>query len=254
MDHYSWNTNLYQTSHNFVYEYGKDVIQLLNPHQGETILDLGCGTGQLTNKIAQSGAHVVGIDASENMIAEAKQNYPALDFRANDARSFDLGIPFDAVFSNAVLHWIRPPEAVVERIANALKPGGRMAVEFGGKYNINTAHTALENAINLMNKPGLTARQNKFFPSIGEYTPLLEQHGLEVRQAFLFDRPTPLEGGENGLRNWFEQFTDDLLQNLTADEKEHVLREAETELRPLLYKDNQWFMDYRRIRILAVKP
>lgn len=250
---YQWDADLYQSSHNFVYEYGKDVITLLDPNPNECILDIGCGTGQLTAAISESGAKVTGIDASEPMIAEAKRNYPAIDFRIADARSFDLGMQFDAIFSNAAFHWIQPPEDVVKRISNALKPGGRMAVEFGGKYNIHQAHTALENAINDLGKPDVRGRQDKYFPSIGEYTPLLEAYGLEVRKAFLFDRLTPLEGGENGLRNWFKQFTDDLLKPLREDEKERVFQSAETVLRPKLYQNNQWHMDYRRIRILAVK-
>lgn len=250
---YQWDANLYQSSHNFVYEYGKDVITLLDPKPNECILDIGCGTGQLTAEISKFGAQVTGIDASESMIAEAKKNYPAIDFRIADARTFNLGIQFDAVFSNAAFHWIKPPEDVVKCISAALKLGGRMAVEFGGKYNIHQAHTALENAINELDKPNVRGRQDKYFPSIGEYTPLLEANGLEVRKAFLFDRLTPLEGGEGGLRNWYKQFTDDLLKPLSEVEKEQVLHTAETVLRPVLYQNNQWHMDYRRIRILAVK-
>lgn len=252
-NHYAWDANLYQQSHNFVYEFGRDVINLLNPQPNETILDIGCGTGQLTAEIAKSGASVIGIDASEAMIGEAKKNFPELDFRIADARSFDLGMQFDAIFSNAVFHWIKPPEDVVRCISKTLKPRGRMAVEFGGKYNIHKAHTALEDAINALDKPNVVDRQDKFFPSIGEYAPLLEKHNLEVRQAWLFDRFTPLEGGEHGLRNWFNQFTADLLQPLTDTEKETVLQNVETELKPILYQNNQWHMDYRRIRILAVK-
>lgn len=250
---FTWDAQLYQSSHNYVYEYGKDVINLLDPKPGESILDVGCGTGQLTAEITKKGAHIIGIDASESMIAEAKRNYSELDFRIEDARSFDLGMQFDGVFSNAALHWIRPPEAVVERITHALKPGGRMAVEFGGKGNIQQAHTALEHAINELGKQDAIGRQDKYFPSIGEYAPFLERHNLEVRQAFLFDRLTPLEGGEDGLRNWYKQFTADLLQPLTNDEKERVFQATETVLRSSLYINNQWHMDYRRIRVLAVK-
>ncbi len=132
-----WDANFYENQHNFVWQYGEDLLQLLNPQPGEVILDLGCGTGQLTAKIAQSGAEVIGIDSAVTMIDKARQNYPHLRFDVADACNFVVEQPLDAVFSNAALHWIQPPETAVRCIYQALKPGGRFVAEFGGKGNIS---------------------------------------------------------------------------------------------------------------------
>jgi trans-aconitate methyltransferase len=132
----SWNANLYQDKHRFVWQYGEDLLQLLNPQAGELILDLGCGTGQLTEKISQFGAEVLGVDNSATMIEKARENYPHLRFEVADARNLQIDQPLDAVFSNATLHWIKEPEAAIASIHQALKLGGRFVAEFGGKGNI----------------------------------------------------------------------------------------------------------------------
>src|SRR5258707_4644091 len=130
-----WNVSLYDQKHAFVFEYGKGVISLLEPKAGETILDLGCGTGHLAKSIADAGARVVGMDSSASMVEAAQTAYPDIEFLVADARNFSFPTRFDAVFSNATLHWVPEAESVVQCIARALKPGGRFVTEFGGKGN-----------------------------------------------------------------------------------------------------------------------
>jgi trans-aconitate methyltransferase len=141
----NWNAALYENKHAFVWQYGEDLLQLLNPKQGERILDLGCGTGQLTEKIATFGAVVMGIDNAPAMIEKARQNYPHLRFDVADARNFQVEQPLDAVFSNAALHWIKEPDAVINCVHQALKPGGRFVAEFGGKGNVQVPYHSFRN-------------------------------------------------------------------------------------------------------------
>jgi len=248
----TWNTSLYENKHGFVWQYGESLLELLSPQPGERILDLGCGTGQLTEKIAIAGADIIGIDSAATMIEKAKQNYPQLKFNLADARDFQFQQPFDAVFSNAVLHWILEAEAAIYCICKALKPGGRFIAEFGGKGNIKAIATSLANAFNHL---GYSVPQtaNWYFPSISEYTTLLEQAGLEVTYAVLFNRPTPLEGGDLGMRNWIQMFASRFLAELTTEQQMHVLELVEQQLKPTLYRDEKWWADYRRIRVVAIK-
>jgi trans-aconitate methyltransferase len=132
----TWNSQLYENQHAFVWKSAEELIELLLPQPGERILDLGCGTGQLTAQLASTGATVWGIDADATMITKAQQNYPHLKFEQADARNFQVEEPVDAVFSNAMLHWVKEPERAIACISRALKPGGRLVVEFGGKDNI----------------------------------------------------------------------------------------------------------------------
>ena len=222
-------------------------MELLHPRDGERILDLGCGTGQLTAEIAVSGVQVVGLDSSPEMLGQARQNYPNLKFVLADATSFRFDEPFDAVFSNAALHWVKNAEAAVQSIAAALRPGGRFIAEFGGKGNIRSILAALDVVF------GAAAEERCpwWFPGIGEYASLLEQHGLEVRQASLFDRPTPVEG-ERGMEDWIEMFCGSYLRDLDANGAKQKVREVASHLRPTLYRDGVWMLDYRRLRVVAV--
>jgi trans-aconitate methyltransferase len=246
----TWNPKLYEQSHAFVWQLSADLIQLLNPQVGERILDLGCGTGQLTAQIAEKGAEVCGLDSSAEMIDKARANYPHLTFAVADARSFQIeqvaGQRYDAVFSNAMLHWILEPDAVIRSVDQALKPGGRFVAEFGGKGNVSAIMTALDQAL------GVKDTETWYFPSISDYTTRLEQQGLEVSYAVLFDRPTEL-AGEAGLANWLEMFAGDRLNSLSSDQRVGVIEQIETQLRPLLYQNGTWLADYRRIRVVASK-
>src|SRR5215475_211624 len=124
-----WDATLYDGSHGFVHRLGAGVVELLDPKPGERVLDVGCGTGHLTKKIADAGATALGVDASAAMIAEARRNFPDLRFEIASATEMRFQQPFDAVFSNAALHWVRPPEAAVARMYEALRPGGRFVIE-----------------------------------------------------------------------------------------------------------------------------
>jgi len=249
----AWNSALYEKSHAFVWQYGESLLELLAPQAGEQILDLGCGTGQLTAKIAESGAFVQGIDSSLAMISTAKSNYPHISFATADARDFQVEVPLDAVFSNAVLHWIKEPEAAINCVAKALKPGGRFVAEFGGKGNVGAIARALLSVLSEIGFSEPEALNPWYFPSIGEYALLLENHGFEVSYAVLFDRPTSLEGGSAGMVNWIEMFAGGFLSGLSQEVQSHVISKVEERLRPALYHNGNWNADYRRIRVVAVK-
>jgi trans-aconitate 2-methyltransferase len=243
-----WDTGLYNDKHSFVWKHGAALIDLLAPQPGERILDLGCGTGHLTAQIAAAGAEVVGIDASAEMIEEARRLYPSIGFQVADARDFAFPEPFDAVFSNAVLHWIKQPERAIACIRQSLRPLGRFVAEFGGRGNVKAIVAALQcgaKAVSLGNWA-----HPWYYPGIGEYAPLLERAGLEVSYASLFDRPTPLEGPE-GIRHWVEMFARDLLNQVPAGEREVFFQHVEETLRPSLFREGKWFADYRRLRVVA---
>lgn len=248
-----WNANLYDSKHSFVSQFGTELVALLAPRSGECILDLGCGTGHLTYKIAICGAEVIGVDSASTMIEQARNHYPNLQFEVADATELQFIERFDAVFSNAVLHWIKEPEKVVASVERSLKPGGRFVAEFGSKGNVKAIVTAITNAIQAAGY-GVDEAQNPwYFPSIGEYGILLEQQGLQLTFAILFDRPTPLEDGEKGMQNWIKMFGNSFLTPFPADKQIAILADMEKQLRPKLYQNGTWFADYRRIRVIAIK-
>jgi trans-aconitate 2-methyltransferase len=250
MNQQQWDPALYDQKHAFVTAYGQDLLALLNPLAGELILDLGCGTGHLTAQIAQTGARVIGLDNAPQMIATARAQYPHIEFTLADASDYALPHQFDAVFSNAALHWVTRAEAAVVCLARVLKPGGRFVAEFGGKGNVQritdaVTQTLRELAQRAVNHPW-------YFPSVGEYATLLEKHGLEVQQAWLFDRPTKLEDAD-GMRNWLAMFAEGMFRGLAEELKQDVLREVEARLRPTNFRAGAWHADYRRLRVLALK-
>ena len=186
------------------------LIDLLDPTDGMTVLDLGCGTGHLSHEIAQRGATVIGLDSSPAMVAQARINYPSLKFILADASDFTLPEPVDAVFSNAALHWVPQAEDAVRCVRTALKPGGRFVAEFGGKHNITAILAAVY---------AETGAENPwYFPSLGEYATLLEANRFRVVQASHFDRPTKLEG-PRGMEDWLEMFGIGLLSGVDAKDR-----------------------------------
>lgn len=249
----TWKVNLYNQKHAFVYQYGEELIELLNPRSNEFILDLGCGSGQLANEIRKSRASVIGIDSSEEMIVQAQSNFPELDFFVEDAANFHFEKPFDAIFSNAVLHWVLDGEKAIVCMNKSLKRGGRLVLEFGGKGNVeiivNSLRKSLENRGYLKN----ATLKNWYFPSISEYTSLLEKNGFEVEFAQLYDRPTELADTESGIKDWIEMFGASFLIDVSMHDKEDILEEVQNNVKSSCFQDDKWFADYRRIRILAKK-
>lgn len=251
MAHNQWDPTLYDQKHAFVFNYGRELLQLLAPQPGERILDLGCGTGRLTTAIAESGARVTGLDSSPEMIAAAARAYPHLEFVLGDARDFAFTHAFDAVFSNATLHWIPDCAPVAACVAAALKTGGRFIAEFGGKGNVARVVGALRQALEEHGQN--VASEPWYNPSLGEFSLLLEQHRLEVRSAALFERMTELEESEQGLRNWIAMFRGGFFHNMEENLKQRIIARIEDLLRDELWRDGRWFVDYRRLRAVAYK-
>lgn len=247
-----WDANLYNKQHHFVSDYGADVLQWLAPKADEYILDVGCGTGQLAAKIAESRAIVLGTDASIEMVENAKKTYPSLAFEVVDGAKLPYIEKFDAIFSNATFHWIENQTALVEGLFKSLKPGGRLIAEFGGKGNVKSITDAIAAAAENLGLTDKIVNNFWFFPSVAAYTSLLELKGFEVEQAWLFDRPTKLSG-ENGMYDWINQFAQHAFKNLNAIEAESIKNLAITILKPHYYINGEWIADYKRLRIKAWK-
>lgn len=249
-----WNPDLYDSRLGFVSGLGRGVVELLAARKGERILDLGCGTGDLTWEIAETGAIVTGLDQSAAMLQTARAKYPRLRFIQGDAESFRSSETFDAVFSNAALHWMKRAEDVARAVWLALAPGGRFVAEFGGKGNVAAI---AESIAGVMEEDfGIVAESRNpwFYPSIGEYAALLERQGFRVAYAIHFDRPTPLTDGENGLDHWLELFASSFFEGLDARQKLEAIRRIKDRAKPLIYEDGVWIADYKRIRIAAFRP
>ena len=246
-----WDASLYEEQHDFVWQYGQDLLTLLALKPGETVVDLGCGTGSLTAALVEQGGNVIGLDASPEMLATAQTRFPKLCFQLADATTFTLADPVDAVFSNATLHWVQQPEAVISQVYRALKPGGRFVAELGAQGNIGLIRQAISAAIAYLH---YDLPHPWYFPSVGNYTSLLEHSGFVVTYAAMFDRPTPLQDGVDGLRYWLTQFTQVWLAPLDDDEKRQVYEQVEARLLPQLFKNGRWWPDYRRLRVLAYRP
>jgi trans-aconitate methyltransferase len=248
----TWDSDLYDDKINFVSQLGKGVVDLLDPQKGEQILDLGCGTGDLTKEIANFGSIPLGIDLSESMIETAQKKFPLIQFSVENAINYRTQQKFDAVFSNAALHWMKQAPEVVESIWLALRPGGRFVAEFGGKGNVATI---IQGIASVLSKKGISAAERNpwYYPSIAEYSTLLEKQGFRVTYAMHFDRPTPLNDGENGLKHWLDMFSDDFFYGFSSSEKSAIYEEIMVDLQTELYKDGTWFADYKRIRIMAIK-
>jgi trans-aconitate methyltransferase len=251
----TWDASTYDRSFGFVASYGNDLLELLAALPGERVLDLGCGTGDHVALLRSRRVVATGVDGSAEMVAQARAKYPDFPyFSVADARDLS-GVAatapkdgFDAVFSNAVLHWILEPEAVAASVAALLKPGGRFVAEFGGSGNVATI---IDGAQRLRAERGLPeADLPWYFPTVGAYATVLERAGLEVRSAWLFDRPTVLDG-DHGLVDWCRMFGGFLLDGV--DSSDEFLQALGERLRPALYRNGSWWADYRRLRVVALR-
>jgi len=243
-----WDSSLYDDRHSFVWKKGADLIELVAIAPGERVLDLGCGTGHLTAKIADLGAEVIGLDSSPSMIAQARQNYPKLKFILADARDFSFETPFDVVFSNAALHWIPEADRVVACVVRSLKPGGRFGLEMGVKGNIASITEAIDSVLREM---GREPHNPWYFPSLGDYAKLLEHHGFEVGFASTFDRWNRLEHPERGLREWLDMFAGPWFEGIPIEARADAYRQIEDRVRGKLWRHGAWWADYKRLRVLA---
>jgi len=243
----NWDAAQYARQGRFVADLAGGVFDLLAPRAGERILDLGCGDGVLTAKIAATGATVVGVDNSPSMVEAARAL--ELDARVANGESLSFTAEFDAVFSNAALHWVRDQQAMLAGVHRALKPSGRFVAEMGGHGNIAAIRVALAAVLRQL---GLDAYslENNFFPTAEHYRARLESAGFSVEEIGLIPRPTRLP--DTGMRGWLETFRRGLLDQLPEEHRECAIEETVALLRPALYsEENGWIADYVRLRFRA---
>jgi len=242
-----WNPAQYAKNARFVSDLGMPVVELLSPQPGEYILDLGCGNGALTVKLLGIGCKVVGVDSSPEMVAAAKSL--GLNAQVLDGETLQFNNEFDAVFSNAALHWMKNSSSVISGVWHALKPGGRFIGEFGGYGNVSAIVTAIESTLS---SRGVIVADPWFFPSPELYRGLLEASGFAVQNIALISRPTPLPGDVGG---WLETFSQPYTSVLPAAERKIFISEVVETLRPVLCDVNgNWYADYVRLRFSATKP
>ena len=206
--------------------------------------------GSSPTRLPRRGATVVGIDQSPAMVEQARRNYPGVRFEVEDVCAMSYRTEFDAVFSNAALHWVTRAGEAAAAIALALKPGARFVAELGGRGNTRALLDAVRRALTemLRKDPGMV--NPWFFPSLGEYAGLLERQGLEVEYAILFDRFTRIEGG---LGKWLAMFGGQLMARVVQARREEFAGMVEAFAAPSLLRDGVWHVDYRRLRIAARK-
>ncbi len=246
-----WEAGRYALDFSFVPRYGESLMDLITAPAGSRVLDLGCGNGTLTQALADAGYEAWGMDASPQLISLAKSEHPQLRFVEGDAACFSLQDKVDVVFSNAVFHWIdgeRQPD-LVGCIAGALVEDGELVCEFGGCGNNALIHHALREEFA---RHGIAYEMPFYFPTVGEYARLLEDGGLQVRLATLFDRLTMLKG-DDGLADWIRMFVKTPFAGMGQQLKDDIVRRAVERLAPQLHRDGKWYADYVRLRIRAVK-
>ncbi|HEX2432194.1 MAG TPA: methyltransferase domain-containing protein [Aestuariivirgaceae bacterium] len=243
-----WNAEDYEKHARFVSDLAGPVLEWLQPQAGQRILDLGCGDGVLTEELKRRGVDVLGVDVSESLLAAALAR--GVETRRMDGQKLPFDAEFDAVFSNAALHWMSDAGAVIEGVFRALKPGGRFVAEFGGHGNVAAVTTAMR--ATARRRGGDAALAGPwFFPSVAVYREMLEERGFRVVRIGLFPRPTPLP---TGMIAWLKVFRRPFFAQYGAEE-DQVLAEVEELLAPSLRDARgNWTADYVRLRVEAVKP
>jgi SAM-dependent methyltransferase len=244
----TWDAKDYGENAGFVHGLAGGVLEWLDAKAAEHILDLGCGDGQLTKRLGTTGASVVGVDASPEMVAAARERGVAADVGDAEALPYARNT-FDAVFSNAALHWVRDQDAMMADVRRVLKPGGRFVAEMGGHGNIAAIRVAL---MAVLVRHGLGDREDgvNYYPTPEGYERRLEQHGFQVQRIALIPRPTPL--AESGMAGWIRTFRRGVLDGLPEALRETVVEETVALLAPALRdEDGNWTADYVRLRFVA---
>ena len=245
----TWDPERYARNARFVSDLGMPVVQLLAPRAGERILDLGCGDGVLAARLAEMGCAVVGVDSSEMQVAAARKL--GVDARVMAGEALPFHDEFDAVFSNAALHWMLRPDEVIAAVWRALRRGGRFVAEMGGHGCVESISLALLEALHRRGING-EALVPWYFPTIEDYSARLRKAGFVISYVSLFPRPTPLPGDVTG---WLETFAENFLRALPAAERPAYIEEVREALRPKLCDANgNWTADYVRLRFAAQKP
>jgi trans-aconitate methyltransferase len=241
-----WTSDTYRANAAYVPALGTAVLELLNPTAGERVLDVGCGEGSLTEKIVAAGATVVAVDASEEMVAAAGAR--GLDARTIDAERLPFDREFDAVFSNAALHWVRDHDAMLAGVHRALKPGGRFVAEFGGHGNIAAIQVAIRS---VLAHQGWETNIHRYYATPAEYSARLLTHGFIVSEINLIPRPTLLP---TGIRGWLETFERATLDRIPPQQRESFFRQVEDLLREEVCDSHgNWTAHYVRLRFSAFK-
>ncbi|MFT3986547.1 class I SAM-dependent methyltransferase [Aestuariivirga sp.] len=244
----TWSSDSYDAHARFVSDLAGGVMEWLQPKKGERILDLGCGDGVLTEKLVATGAVVTGVDTSEDFLRAARAR--GLNVWNIDGQALTFTSSFEAVFSNAALHWMTDAEAVVDGVWRALVPGGRFVAEFGGHGNVAAIVTAMK-AVARMRRIGDTQSHPWFFPTPAIYQRMLEAKGFEVKRIGLFPRPTILP---TGMSEWLRVFREPFFSQF-GKKAGAALEDTVELLRPSLCdNDGNWTADYVRLRVEAVKP
>ena len=244
----TWDPEVYARNARFVSDLGSPVVDLLAPQPGEKILDLGCGDGVLTKKLADAGCEVVAVDSSVAQVEAARKL--GLNASVIGGEELPYEEEFDAVFSNAVLHWIKRADVMLAGVYRSLKPGGRFVAECGGYGCVRKIRTALVEALDRRGLDG-EARVPWYFPTPGDYATRLEHAGFRVDSIALIPRPTPLPGDVVG---WLETFALNFFQGLSEEERNNYLEEVRRVLEPQLRgADGTWVADYVRLRFAATK-
>ncbi len=251
----AWDAQGYDADFGFVSGSAGGVLEWLAPQPGMRILDLGCGTGELLAELLEAGTDAVGLDADPAMVERAQRRVGADRVRRLDAQSFGLvdafGLPFDAVFSNAALHWMHRPADVIASVREVLRPGGRFVAEMGAGRNMATIVAALRQARAANGWTGDVATP-WYFPTPAEYASLLEGGGLELRRLAYFPRRTLLSESANPIGQWVEMFATEMVDDLPADARAAVLAELPALTRDELFRDGRWYADYWRLRFEAI--
>jgi trans-aconitate methyltransferase len=247
----SWDAATYDASFSFVPAFGTAVLDLLDPQPGERVLDLGCGSGDLTAAIAARGADVTGVDSSPEMLARAGERFPHLRLLLADGHDLQVPEPVDAVFSNAALHWMRDPDEVLAGVRGALRTGGRFVAEMGGAGNVSALISSLQAAAFRLDLD-TDLELPWYFPTPAEQSARLEQAGFTVRLLHFVDRPTPLVDCTDGAADWWRMFGPSVLEQVPADRLDELLATVNEVARPhLVDAVGTWVADYVRLRFVA---